>query len=351
MDFFRSARAFLIVRALGLLGLCLPGRLLDQLRPNLQNVWIEVCAALLIVGLSEILIRVVEAWTEAQNVRDFRRFFGHRSFERAVAVFPSAKPPIDEHGFCDLRYPYAPPATKDNARAKGIEHVVPFEDLKAVVALSETFQQVGAELHMRLDNKYNLDYQPLPDRTIIGIGLGFNHVTAKLSEAHRELFTLTFDTGTDDFRINGKTHGYPCNGDDCGLVVRIVPRHADGVFHFVCAGRTAAGTEAAGLFLARNWKDLLRLYDDSGQNLDRDSVVAIVSFPERACRGPTDTLVIQSGACQNRPTGGSNIGFANQWRIGRRFAEIVRLTHACDSKRPRHSNSVASHLRASLVAG
>ncbi len=52
--------------------------------------------------------------------------------------------------------------------------------------------------------------------------------------------------------------------------------------HFVCAGRTARGTKAAGIFLATQWEQLLSLYEKNGRDLKTDSVAVFLEFDKGA---------------------------------------------------------------------
>jgi hypothetical protein len=45
---------------------------------------------------------------------------------------------------------------------------------------------------------------------------------------------------------------------------------------FVCAGRTAPGTAAAGFYLAKHWQKLLKLYRAHDKDLNVDSMVVVV---------------------------------------------------------------------------
>ena len=283
----RSARGktFLTVTLIGLAGLGGSIPLWNRLEEfHLGVTWLEIFAAVFILGAVEILIRRVEAWMESRDEKDFRRFFGDGVVVKgALAVFPTAEPPMIEGGFSHLVYPSPPrAAVENNGKAKGVKHVVPYEDLRAVLALSALFHKMRVGLAMALDSRFEADW--VEDQPLIGIGLGFNHVTARLAATCPDLYSITFESGTDDFLFENRWHGYPKGPVDCALVVRAMDPGAT-VPHFVCAGRTAAGTQAAGVYLARQWKTLLALYDKNGRDLNRESLAALLRFPQAAPDG------------------------------------------------------------------
>lgn len=49
---------------------------------------------------------------------------------------------------------------------------------------------------------------------------------------------------------------------------------------FVCAGRSAPGTAAAGFFLAYRWREIFKLYKIAGKDLRADSLVVVLRHRE-----------------------------------------------------------------------
>jgi hypothetical protein len=89
-----------------------------------------------------------------------------------------------------------------------------------------------------------------------------------------------FTASTDFFTVGKDKHipTPPAGKDDC-IVAREVPRTETGKAKrvaFVCAGRTAAGTAAAGFFLAKHWRQLSELYKEHGKDLNLHSLVVVV---------------------------------------------------------------------------
>ena len=253
-------------------------------RSRLPEIVLEIAAGLLVVGIADLTKKRVRISRDSLEYRDFAAFFGEGVFdEPPVAVFPTARPQIDEHGCCNFEYSDPPDAAKEaKAKAKGVEHVIPYEDLRAAVALSQLFQRWNVKMAMSLDRSYAVSVQPTQRGSLIGIGLGFNHVTAKFAGMRPELFTLKYTDGTDDFDFCGEPHGFSSNEEyDCALVVRIAGHGGDAP-HFICAGRAATGTAAAGFYVANHWRDMLRFYRQQGQDLSNDTLAILLRFPIRS---------------------------------------------------------------------
>jgi hypothetical protein len=297
-------RVFLTAGAIGLVGLIVGAIMALRGWDRFAEIWLEIFAAPLILAGVEILIRWLGFRFESRERREFGRFFGREvAVHGARAVFPTAQPSIDDQGFCNLVYPKPPRAALDAAaRAKGIKHVVPVEDLQAVRALAALFQKMHVPLEMMLDQHYDDTLEVFQREALIGIGLGFNHVTAKLAASCPDLFQVAFDGGTDDFRFRGQCHGFPADDYDCALVARVV-QPGGGPPRFACAGRTAEGTAAAGIYLARHWKKLLREYKRARRRPSRDSMAVLLRFrltvPEDA---EVKELAFKPGVALNRPT-------------------------------------------------
>jgi hypothetical protein len=123
----------------------------------------------------------------------------------------------------------------------------------------------------------------------VSLGLGFNAFTRRLAGwCDDNLFEIrwgqsvktNFTKPTDYFAVgrDKKVPSPPIGKDDC-IVARVVPRAEAGKAKrvcFVCAGRTAPGTAAAGFYLAKNWPKLLNLYREHDKDLTRDSLVAVI---------------------------------------------------------------------------
>jgi hypothetical protein len=109
-------------------------------------------------------------------------------------------------------------------------------------------------------------------KSIIALGLGFNGWTNKLAESFSDDFfgvdwekfqpLPDFESETDELIFGGTkiNSGAKDGKHDYALIARIVARDS-GYVQFVCAGRTANGTAAAGFFLADKWDELASLYE------------------------------------------------------------------------------------------
>lgn len=124
----------------------------------------------------------------------------------------------------------------------------------------------------------------------VSLGLGFNGFTHQLAGYFNPaLFKIVWEKSpkrpellTDSFSIGSSTPPMPPE-HDLAIVARIVPRPDTGRANrawFVCAGRTAAGTAAAGYYLAKEWQQLLDLYKEHHKDLDKDSLVVLVQHNE-----------------------------------------------------------------------
>ena len=172
--------------------------------------------------------------------------------------------------------------------------------------------------------RYDADCRNADDvtGTAIAFGLGFNGFTYLMSEAYeRRLFETTwgpsphkeFTTKTDNIfvpALGGELR--PPNGCDYAIVARFVPKQQNDDrrhYFFVCAGRTASGTAAAGWFLANEWPLIEAFYGRAGLNLCDDGLLIIVRYPYDAS-GPADTdssaniarLMVTLGLLPSDPT-------------------------------------------------
>ena len=246
-----------------------------------------IASSLLLVGGLDLLSAFFQAASDKPDRDRFERFFGTGISNSVVAIFPSAKPTEDPSNpsFNSMSFPYAPEDAKDK-KAKGAEYLVVSQDLDAALELANTFRSFGEEFKTELDYGHlNKDLDKSKE-CIIALGLGFNHVTGKIRDYHidKKLFEIIFPDNTDDFRIGEKDHPpIILGGKDYALLVRGVKNSGkENLPHFVCAGRTARGTKAAGIFLATQWEQLLSLYEKNGRDLKTDSVAVFLEFDKGA---------------------------------------------------------------------
>jgi hypothetical protein len=252
--------------------------LLLHFAPTLQHrdddgfsVYLTIATTVALAGLIQFLTQVIGWLSERGDRLEFHQFFGTR--RSAIGVIPDL---VSRH---DLDPWYADGAQA--ARPKGITTVVPFEDLKAATSIAKLFESYGVQLELRKDSG-TYDKGP-PRRTFIAVGLGFNRLTCFLAERSGDLFQIQYTdahTGEskDDFLIEHQPHPKPSRDTDYALVAR-VPFHFDGrqVTGFVCAGRLAAGTEAAGYYLKNDWRSMHDRYVKEGKDLHRHALALVIS--------------------------------------------------------------------------
>lgn len=169
--------------------------------------------------------------------------------------------------------------------AEDVKGWLAVEDVQAATHLSDLFGS-----HVRVCTDKTLVKTNWRKRTTIALGLGFTRHTRNLlsrgdtSESNNlsRYVQIVWPEDSEDrartdaIVFNGKFYGEPVDEIDHAIVARVVIRR---VAHFVCAGRTARGTEAAGLFLRENWDQFEQAYEEAGLLLREHSMVLLVSHP------------------------------------------------------------------------
>lgn len=239
----------------------------EQKQGMLKSLSISILTSVLLVGLIELLAVVIENLATAEERKRFVRFFGKGSLdgEGMKAIFFTAVPSKNNHDWVDC--PNKPPEAK-NAKVQGVNHVVPFEELKAVLEIQRLFDSMGAKFQIDLD--INLPSSTLPSNSVLAIGLGFNYATYLIQECCKPLFEVFYENDenlgalTDDFMVDEVKHEAVKEDSnyDYALFARVFKK--EGGLHLICAGRTANGTEAACKFLAKNWAVLASQYENDG---------------------------------------------------------------------------------------
>ncbi len=271
---------FLLLLAILLLGLL---KWYEQL--TAERIWtivVGVMLSLFIITSTDLIPEAARQLGQRTKRGKFKRFFGETSFKENVhLVFAhrSLNPNLLKADTWVTHYP----APKGNS-AEGVNAWLAFQDIRAATFLSNSFVEMTGQDVLLTHDKYidgdNFNY------CAISIGLGFNGFTHWLSEqCGKQLFEIDFGTSpkdsnfeTDLFKIDGKIPVIPKNKDVC-LVARIVLRPYRGSSNrvcFVCAGRTAPGTAAAGFFLSKEWQKMMKLYKKHNKDLDLDSLVVVV---------------------------------------------------------------------------
>jgi hypothetical protein len=213
---------------------------------------------------------------------DFRRFFGlqnasNRPFR--VIFFDAELPGGGERRDIKLNNRPRECDVYENPLPKGITHVVPFEEVVAILSIDGLFRKFDRPVEICLDEYRDKD---LPPESGLAIGLGFNNVTVKLGKLAQELFKVTYDDRTDDFTIQGKHPRTMFEEDyEYALIARVLVSEAGvpPVPYLVCGGHTAYGTTAACNFLAANWKEIMQTYEEQGKDIARHNMAAVLIHP------------------------------------------------------------------------
>ena len=229
----------------------------------------------------------------------FEVFWGPNSIARGVTMVYGTRR-LDENKRDALIPSYNACA---NAESEGVRSWLSYEDIRASTYLTQTLANNGVSIYQFLDTE---EIRSAQDRCYIALGLGFNGMTGRLERLFDDpkLFEIECtesikkpDLWTDGFKIGGRGLAkdprnvnsseikHPDAGWDYALVARVVTSRDGRNVSFVCAGRTAAGTAAAGHFLANHWRQLLELYKGANKyrveyNLNLDSVAVIIKHLE-----------------------------------------------------------------------
>lgn len=234
---------------------------------------VVVSATILLAGLIQVLTAFLRALSLRGQRLAFQLFFGRG---RIDGIVPDLAAPSLEPG-------WQPP---DDKRARPVgTNVVPFGDLRAAISLAELFESFG------LDFRISPDMHPVApselERGSVAIGLGFNSLTRQLC-ASSGVFEIVYEEHDgalkDDFIIDGIRHDAPNKRSDFALIARVPSMCQDGVKRpaFVCAGRCAPGTAAAGYFLKRNWRAIYDIYARERKLLNEEAVVLEIEYDPRA---------------------------------------------------------------------
>lgn len=241
---------------------------------KLVETLIVVATAVLLAGLIQVLTAFVRWWSTRGERGEFYRFFGDND---VLGVVPDLS--------CTQMVVGWDPPGSDGATPNGT-NVVPFQDLRAAISLAELFEQFDIPFKIIADTPYRDGSAPVCG--FVAIGLGFNKLTCMLSAASDWLFEIVYkDTYTnapkDDFLLDGQPHGRPDQYTDYALIVRVpLLTNSKVLPTFVCAGRSASGTAAAGYFLKNRWPELCQLYATNGKDFDDDALAVELEYRPRA---------------------------------------------------------------------
>jgi hypothetical protein len=275
----------LLLIALGIATELLARGALDD--EKVTSLLISAMLTFFILSLVELVpevARYVNEWSEGGR---FRRFFGVAAAKDAVRMV-FANRHLDPGLAVDpwITWHQVP----GRHVAEGAHDWLAVQDIRAAAYLSSMLSKFTPNDLKFIQDK-DIDYDDF-DYCTISLGLGFNGFTRRVARwCNDDLFEIKWGASvkssalsTDFFAVGRDRYipVTPTGTDDC-IVARVVPRTETGKAKrvaFVCAGRTAAGTAAAGFFLAKRWQQIQSLYRLHGKDLDVDSVVVVVHHAE-----------------------------------------------------------------------
>jgi hypothetical protein len=175
---------------------------------------------------------------------------------------------------------------------KGVKGWLAYEDMIVASRMGKLFGEMcGRQVQIDLDK----DDDHWADNPTIAVGLGFTWHTRKLLEASGLINVIGIDWSeqepiTDSFLFDGKPYCDRQDSYDYALVARVLTGGSN--VHFICAGRTAPGTAAAGRYLQERWSDIAKLYVIP-QEMNKKSVAVLIKHPhqiEIVCSGRVDLI-------------------------------------------------------------
>ncbi len=252
---------------------------------QVQSAAVGLATTLLIVSLVELVPELARYLAEFGRRERFKKCFGTAAFRRRVHLV---------YAFRELGAGKSPQPIKDLRGLAGDKHHhgvyswLAFQDVKAGIYLANTiFQITGREvaiIHDKDTERDDLDF------CAISFGLGENAFTQYLGAyPDPDLFTVEWKKLKDAefssacFTLKVDYPEDPGPGKNLAIVARVVPvpeEGREGCVWFVCGGRSAAGTAAAGFFLAKRWREILEFYREAGKDLDRHSLALVIEHKE-----------------------------------------------------------------------
>jgi nucleoside phosphorylase len=222
---------------------------------------------------------------EATSASRFREFFGQAAISigvRLVFAHRQLKPGLRNpwRTFHELKA-----IDGEFPCAEGVNAWLSAQDVRASIYAANTiFRFTGRDVIVIHDKDISGD---IFEFTAISFGLGFNAFTHRIANwCGGKLFSIefgaspkrTFSSPTDLLLVAGRRPTIP-DRQDIAVIARVVPptpSDSPRRVCFVCAGRTAPGTAAAGYYLARHWESLFKLYEKYKKDLHSDSMVAVI---------------------------------------------------------------------------
>ena len=239
----------------------------------------------------------------------FQDFFGKSCTEKDFHLICSKR--ILSHLASQLfEYPYAqhllinPKAAKERASVthdgtsleltplpKDVKAWLAYEDMIVASRMGTLFGSMcGRQVQIDLDS----DEDDWADSPTIAVGLGFTWHTRKLLDAsglnEKVSVEWTNDPMTDAIRFDGKLYNGAQADHDFAVVARVLCAGSN--VHFICAGRTAPGTAAAGRYLQERWTDIAEMFSPS-EDMSSKSLAILIKHPpqtQQVCSARIDMI-------------------------------------------------------------
>jgi len=235
---------------------------------------------------------------ERRKKQKFISFFGKSALEKDFKLVCSRRELVNPSDGSCFKYPFRekllfpghhqsfaaantienPDATTITPNPKEVKAWLAYDDMLVAARMGKLFGSVGRQVQIVLDN----DGDNWNESPTIAVGLGFTLHTRKLLESSGlndkvAIYWTKDQPPSDAILFNGQKYTSGKEGADYAIVVRIICD--DQTVHFICAGRTAPGTAAAGRYLAEKWEDIFQEYLDKQKQIDNESIAVLIRHP------------------------------------------------------------------------
>jgi hypothetical protein len=237
---------------------------------------------------------------------DFFDFFGSSARELDFHLVCSLRK-LSDHATRCFQYPFGeellvnPEEVKQRYEALGISLSAIPEDVLGWLAYEDMIvaSRMGRLFGEKCSRQVQIDVDSnnvhWADNPTIAVGLGFTAHTKKLLVASGLIESVRIDVTkeepiTDFFKFDGVDYANARDDSDYAIVARVICAGSN--VHFICAGRSAPGTAAAGRFLQEKWEDLAKLYTTPDQ-MSKKSIAVLIKHPkkiETVCSGRIDLI-------------------------------------------------------------
>jgi hypothetical protein len=220
---------------------------------------------------------------ERRKKQRFMNFFGKTALEKDFKLICSKRELANPSDGGVFKYSYGnklfsglPPEITPTP--KDVKAWLAYDDMLVAAKMGRLFGLMGRQVQIALDN----DNDNWNDSPTIAIGLGFTLHTRKLlsSSALNRWVDVKWPNSlplSDAIYFDGHDYSSGDENEDYALLARIICEGE--TVHFICAGRTAPGTAAAGRYLAEKWEDISKLYLANNKSLATVDVAILIRHP------------------------------------------------------------------------